>query len=178
MTLKQMLAKIAKALGGRVAEEVVFGEITTGASDDIKRATGMARAMVCELGMSEKMGPIAYGEHEQNVFLGREMAQRREDYSESTAREIDQEVNRIVREQHELVRQIIRENKDKLDRLAVALLERETLDSEEILACMEGRDLPKRSRVVIPTWAERKKKETKERTPIFSTPAKPAPGEA
>jgi len=178
MTRKQMLAKIAMALGGRVAEEVVFGEITTGASDDIKRATGMARAMVCELGMSEKLGPIAYGENEHNVFLGREMAQRREDYSESTARDIDQEVARIVTEQHGLARQIVRDNREKLDRLAHALLERETLDSEEILACMEGRDLPQRSRVIIPTWAERKKKETKERTPIFSAPAKPATGEA
>src|SRR5690606_6654318 len=173
MTRKPLLAKIAMALGGRVAEETVFGEITTGASDDIKRATGMARAMVCELGMSERMGPIAYGENEQNVFLGREMAQRREDYSESTAREIDQEVARIVTEQHELVRKVVRENRDKLDRLAKALLERETLDSEEIRACMEDRDLPQRSRVVIPTWADRKKKETKERSPIFSAPAKP-----
>jgi cell division protease FtsH len=178
MTRKQLLAKIAMALGGRVAEEVVFGEITTGASDDIKRATNMARAMVCELGMSEKLGPIAYGENEHNVFLGREMAQRREDYSESTARDIDHEVARIITEQHGMVRQIIRDNREKLDRLAHALLERETLDSEEILACMEGRDLPQRSRVVIPTWAERKKKETKERTPIFSAPAKPATGEA
>jgi len=178
MTRKQMLAKIAMALGGRVAEEVVFGEITTGASDDIKRATNMARAMVCELGMSDKLGPIAYGENEHNVFLGREMAQRREDYSESTARNIDEEVARIVTEQHGLARQTIRDNRDKLDRLAHALLERETLDSEEIFACMEGRDLPQRSRVIIPTWAERKKKETKERSPIFGAPAKPATGEA
>jgi cell division protease FtsH len=177
MTRKQTLAKIAMALGGRVAEEVVFGEITTGASDDIKRATGMARAMVCELGMSDTMGPIAYGEHEQNVFLGREMAQRREDYSEDTARKIDQEVYRIVTEQHQLVRQLIRENRDKLDRLAAALLERETLDSEEIMACIEGRELPQRTRVVIPSWSERKKKEKKERGPLFTGPAKPATGE-
>ena len=178
MTRKQTLAKIAMALGGRVAEEEVFDEITTGASDDIKRATGMARAMVCELGMSESMGPIAYGENEQNVFLGREMAQRREDYSEDTARKIDNEVYRIVTEQHEMVRRLIRDNRDKLDRLAEALLERETLDSEEIAACMEGAELPQRSRVVIPTWAERKKKEKKERGPLFSGPAKPATGEA
>ena len=86
MTKSQTLARIAMALGGRVAEEVVFGEITTGASDDIKRATQLARAMVCELGMSEKLGPIAYGENEENVFLGRDFAQRSRDYSESTAR--------------------------------------------------------------------------------------------
>lgn len=128
--------------------------------------------------MSETMGPIAYGDNEQNVFLGREMAQRREDYSEDTARKIDQEVYRIVTEQHVLARSIVRENREKLDRLAVALLERETLDSEEIRACMEGRELPKRTRVVIPSYSERKKKEKKERSPIFSSPGKPATGEA
>ena len=90
----------AMALGGRVAEEVVFNEITTGAQDDIKRATRLARAMVCELGMSQRLGPIAYGENEESVFLGREMTSRREDYSEETAREIDEEVRQIVDSQH------------------------------------------------------------------------------
>ncbi len=178
MTKRQTLARIAMALGGRVAEEEVFNEITTGASDDIKRATRLARAMVCELGMSEKMGPVAYTEAEGNVFLGREMAQRREDYSEATSREIDQEVRHIIDSQLALTRKVIRENRDKLDRLAQALLERETLDSEEIDACIEGRELPKRTRVVIPTYADRKKKEKKDRGPIFSGPAKPATGEA
>jgi cell division protease FtsH len=178
MTKSQTLARIAMALGGRVAEEVVFGEITTGASDDIKRATRLARAMVCELGMSEKMGPIAYGEHDESVFLGREMAQRREDYSEETSREIDQEVRRIIETQLALSRKIVSENRDKLDRLAVALLERETLDSEEIDACIEGRELPKRNRAVIPTYSDRKKKEKKERAPIFSGPPSTATGEA
>lgn len=181
MTRSQTMARIAMALGGRVAEEEVFGEITTGASDDIKRATRLARAMVCELGMSEKMGPIAYGDHEESVFLGREMSQKRDDYSESTAREIDEEVRRIIVGQYELTRKTIRENRDKLDRLAEALLERETLDSEEIKACIEGIALPKRSRVIIPTWHDRKKQEKKdkaERGPLFSSPAKPAAGEA
>jgi len=178
MTRGQTLAKIAMALGGRVAEEEVFGEITTGASDDIKRATSLARAMVCELGMSDKMGPIAYAEAEGNVFLGREMAQRGQEYSGTTAREIDEEVARIINGQHELARKTVRENRDKLDRLAEALLERETLDSEEIAACMDGRELPTRNRVVIPTWADRKKKEKNDRGPLFSAPAKPATGEA
>jgi cell division protease FtsH len=181
MTRSQTMARIAMALGGRVAEEEAFGEITTGASDDIKRATRLARAMVCELGMSEKMGPIAYGENEENVFLGREMSQKREDYSEATSREIDEEVRRIIVGQYELTQKTIRENRDKLDRLAHALLERETLDSEEIKACMDGVELPKPSRVVIPTWNERKREEKKnktERGPLFSGPAKPAGGEA
>jgi cell division protease FtsH len=175
------MARIAMALGGRVAEEVAFGEITTGASDDIKRATRLARAMVCELGMSDKMGPISYGEHDENVFPGRELAQKRDDYSEATSREIDEEVRRIIVGQYELTQRTVRENRDKLDRLAHALLERETLDSEEIKACMEGVELPKRSRVVIPTWNDRKKEEKKnkaERGPLFSAPAKPASGEA
>ncbi|HLV19503.1 MAG TPA: ATP-dependent zinc metalloprotease FtsH, partial [Polyangiaceae bacterium] len=118
MTKKQTLARIAMALGGRVAEEEVFGEITTGAQDDIKRATRYARAMVCELGMSAKLGPIAYGENEESVFLGREMASRREDYSEATAREIDQEIRSIVEQQYQIARTVIRENRDKLNRLA------------------------------------------------------------
>jgi cell division protease FtsH len=177
MTRGQTLARIAMALGGRVAEEVVFEEITTGASDDIKRATRLARAMVCELGMSEKLGPIAYGENEESVFLGREMSSRREDYSEDTARDIDQEVHKIVESQHDLARKIITENRDKLERLATALLERETLDAEEIDAALEGRELPRRQRVVIPTYSEKRGKEKNEKkrpTSLFGAP-KPAP---
>jgi cell division protease FtsH len=176
MTRKQMLARIAMALGGRVAEEEVFEEVTTGAQDDIKRATRFARAMVCELGMSSKLGPIAYGENEESVFLGREMATRRDDFSESTAREIDEEVRRIVAEQYERARKVIRENRDKLDRLAEALLERETLDSEEIQAAIDHRELPTRERVIIPSWSERHKAKTEKKRPasIFGAP-KPAP---
>jgi cell division protease FtsH len=177
MTRGQTLARIAMALGGRVAEEVVFGEVTTGAQDDIKRATRLARAMVCELGMSGKLGPIAYGENEESVFLGREMTSRREDYSEETAREIDTEVRAIIHSQHELARRIVTENRDKLDRLATALLERETLDAEEIKAALEGRELPRRQRVVIPTWSEKRGKEKadKKRSPSLFGAPKPAP---
>ncbi|HYP87297.1 MAG TPA: ATP-dependent zinc metalloprotease FtsH, partial [Polyangiaceae bacterium] len=139
MTKGQMLARIAMALGGRVAEEVIFGEITTGASDDIKRATRLAHSMVCELGMTSKLGPVAYGENEENVFLGREMTSRRADYAEDTAREIDEEVRRIVEAQYAVAKQVVMENRDKLERLAHSLLERETLDAEEISAALEGR---------------------------------------
>jgi cell division protease FtsH len=175
LTRKQLLARVAMALGGRVAEEMVFGEITSGAADDIKRATRIARAMVCELGMSDKLGPLAYGEQEENVFLGREITQRREDYSEDTAREIDQEVRALVDRQYELARKILAEHRDKLDRVAHHLLERETLDSEEIEAAMEGRALPVRDRVVIPTWSDKRNqtKEKKRPASIFGTP-KPA----
>jgi cell division protease FtsH len=173
MGKQQAQAKICMALGGRAAEEIVFNEITSGASDDIKRATRIARAMVCELGMSEKLGPIAYGENEENVFLGREMATRREDYSEETAREIDKEIRSIVDVEYVRARKVIQERRAELDRLAQALLERETLDAEEIDAAMAGRELPKRERVIIPTYAERRNetKEKKRPASIFGAPA-------
>src|SRR6185503_18330795 len=99
--------------GGRAAEELVFGRQTTGAQDDIKRATRLARAMVCEFGMSDKLGPIAYGENDESIFLGREFATRREDYSEATAREIDMEVKTIVEQQYVVAKRILSENRDK-----------------------------------------------------------------
>jgi len=175
MTREQALARIAMALGGRSAEEVVFGEITTGASDDIRRATQIARSMVCEVGMSEKLGPIAYGEQQESVFLGRDFAQRSQDYSESTAVAIDQEIARIMAEQHERARSILTEHRVQLDALAHALLERETLDAEEIQAVVEGRPLPQRARVIIPSWADKDKaqKEKRRAASIFGAP-KPA----
>jgi cell division protease FtsH len=177
MTEQQAKARIAMALGGRVAEEVVFGQVTTGAQDDIKRATRLARAMVCKLGMSKKLGPIAYGEDEENVFLGRDMTSHRDDYSDETAREIDREVRLLVDEQYDLAKRLLSENRDKLDRLAQALLERETLDSSEIDAAMEGRELPPNQRVIIPTYSEKQKNRTEKKRPasIFGAP-KPATG--
>ncbi|MCC6214725.1 MAG: ATP-dependent zinc metalloprotease FtsH [Polyangiaceae bacterium] len=177
MSKQQALARIAMALGGRAAEEVTFGEITTGAQDDIKRATRVARSMVCELGMSDKLGPVAWGSNEESVFLGREFTSNRDDFSEETAREIDQEVRRIVEQQHEIARTVLLEHREKLDRLAAALMERETLDAEEIAAAMDGRELPARERVVIPTWSEKQKQKQEKRRPasIFGAP-KPVTG--
>ncbi|MEZ4220271.1 MAG: ATP-dependent zinc metalloprotease FtsH [Polyangiaceae bacterium] len=178
MTRGQTLARIAMALGGRVAEEIVFNEVTTGAQDDIKRATRLARSMVCELGMSERLGPVAYGENEESVFLGREFASRREDYSEATAREIDQEVRAIIDKQYQVAQQVINEHRSQLDRLAEALLERETLDSAEIRASVDGRELPAKEKVVIPTWADKRAQQQKEKkrpASIFGAP-KPATG--
>jgi len=175
MTREQALAKIAMALGGRTAEEVVFGEITTGAADDIRRATQIARSMVCEVGMSDKLGPVAYGEQQESVFLGRDFAQRHQDYSERTAVSIDEEITRIVAEQHEVARKVIHEHRAQLDALAHALLERETLDSEEIQAVVEGRPLPVRAKVIIPSWSDKEKaqKEKRRAASIFGAP-KPA----
>ena len=177
MTRRQTLARIAMALGGRVAEETTFGEITTGAQDDIKRATHLARAMVCKLGMSEKMGPVAYGDDEESVFLGRELAAHHDNYSDETARDIDREVRAIIDAQHQRVLRVLTENRDRLDRLARALLERETLDLEEIQAAIDGRELPARDRVQVPTWSEKQKARQDKKRPasIFGAP-KPATG--
>jgi len=173
MTREQALARIAMALGGRTAEEVVFNEITTGASDDIRRATQIARSMVCEVGMSEKLGPIAYGEREESVFLGRDFAQRHQDYSEQTAISIDEEIMRIVAAQHEVARKVLVEHRVELDAMAHALLERETLDAEEIQAVIEGRPLPQRAKVIIPSWSDKEKaqKEKRRAASIFGASA-------
>ncbi len=137
----QAEGRIAMLLGGRVAEEVVFNRITTGAGNDIERATELARKMVCEWGMSEKLGPLAFGRREEQIFLGREINQHK-DYSESTAKEIDGEVRRIVMDGYERAKKILTDNRDKLDAVGAALLERETLSAEEFIALMEGRPLP------------------------------------
>jgi cell division protease FtsH len=136
-----LLNNIAILMGGRAAEEIVLQRATTGAANDIERATEFARKMVCEWGMSEKLGPLTYGKKEEQIFLGREFAQHR-DYSESTAVEIDQEVKRIVSEAHERAKTLIRQNLDALHRLAAALLDKETLDGREILRIIRGEEEP------------------------------------
>ncbi|MCC6457136.1 MAG: ATP-dependent zinc metalloprotease FtsH [Caldilineaceae bacterium] len=127
--------RIAIALGGRVAEEIIFGEITTGASNDIQQLTNMARAMVTKYGMSEVMGPLQFGQQDELVFLGRELAEQR-DYSEEVAEQIDAEVRRLVNDAHARVRALLTTNLDKLHAIARALLERETLNSEELDAIL------------------------------------------
>ncbi len=131
---------IAILMGGRAAEETIFKEPTTGAGNDIERATELARKMVCEWGMSEKMGPLAFGKKEEQIFLGREITQHA-DYSEETAREIDAEVKRIVMEGYERAKRLLSENIDKLNALAEALLEYETLDGWQIDAVIRGEKL-------------------------------------
>jgi len=125
------LDRICIAFGGRAAEEIAFNEITTGAESDISVATGIARKMVCEWGMSSDLGPLAYGKKDSNVFLGRDIADQR-DYSEATAHQIDTEVRSIVESQLQRSRKILRDNRSVLDRLALALLEKETLDADEV----------------------------------------------
>ncbi len=127
--------RIAIALGGRVAEEIVFGEITTGASNDIQQLTSIARAMVTKFGMSETMGALQFGQQDELVFLGREMAEQR-DYSEQVAEQIDAEVRRLITDAHARVRALMSTNLDKLHAIARALLEHETLNKEELDAVM------------------------------------------
>jgi cell division protease FtsH len=131
---------IAILLGGRVAEELIFKDVTTGAGNDIERATDLARKMVCEWGMSENLGLLTYGKKEEQIFLGREIAQHR-DFSESTAVQIDNEVRRIVDSNHKRVAKILSDNIDTLKLLAENLLESESLDKDEIDAIVNGKDL-------------------------------------
>jgi cell division protease FtsH len=128
---------IAILMGGRAAEEIVLNRITTGAGNDIERATDLARKMVCEWGMSEKMGPLTFGKKDEEIFLGREIATRR-DYSENTAIEIDSEVRRLVTDNYERAKNILRENIKALRAIAEALLEREVLDAPEIDKLIQG----------------------------------------
>jgi cell division protease FtsH len=132
---------IAILLGGRIAEEIIFNEVTTGAGNDIERATDIARKMVCTWGMSDKLGPLSYGKKEEQIFLGREIAQHR-DYSEATAVAIDAEVKSIIDENHARVTLLLNDNSQILVRLADTLLERESLDADDIDLVISGKDLP------------------------------------
>ena len=145
-----METKLAMLYGGRVAEEIFMGEMTTGAGNDIERATQLARSMVCEYGMS-RLGPLTFGKKEEQIFLGREIAQHR-DFSEETARQIDQEVRRLIDEAYQAARTLIESHQDAMHRIAAALLERETIDAEEVRLLIEGKELPPmRSVLASPT---------------------------
>jgi cell division protease FtsH len=133
--------EIAIMMGGRLAEEMFLSQMSTGAGNDIERATELARKMVCEFGMSE-LGPLTYGKKEEQIFLGREIAQHR-DYSEATAIKIDEEVRRLIGDGYDRAKAVLAEGGDVLVKIALALLEREVLDANEIRMIMEGKELPK-----------------------------------
>jgi cell division protease FtsH len=122
---------ITVLLGGRAAEEIIFGDQTSGAGNDLERATEIARKMVCEWGMSDKVGPVTFGKREEQIFLGKDLA-RHKDYSEATALEIDKEIKRIVTENYKRAKTILEENVDLLHKLAEVLLEREVVDGKEL----------------------------------------------
>ncbi len=135
----KLLAKIAVSLGGRAAEEIVYGKdkVSTGASQDLINVTDMARKMVTAWGMSEKLGTMAYGKNQENVFMGRDFGHQR-DYSEQVAYEIDQEIKRIVDERYELAKQLLSENRDMLERISKELLYKETIDDKEFEELMNS----------------------------------------
>lgn len=134
-----LLNNIAILMGGRAAEQIVLDTQTTGAGNDIERASDLARKMVCDYGMSDELGPLTFGKNDEQIFLGREIAQHR-DYSEQTAQKIDDEVSSILTTSYDKSAQIIKDNLDTLHRMANALLERETLDSNDINRIMAGED--------------------------------------
>jgi cell division protease FtsH len=141
-----LTAQVSVLMGGRAAEEMFLSHMTTGAGNDIQRATELARKMVCEWGMSERLGPLTFGQKEEQIFLGKEFARHR-DYSEETAITIDTEIRRIVTESYDRAVKVMAEHRDVVERIAKALLERETLAADEIEALMEGRPLPPMEKV-------------------------------
>src|SRR5947208_1506016 len=147
-TREYLEAMLAVLMGGRIAEERFLGHMTTGAGNDIEKATDLARKMVCEWGMSE-LGPLTFGKVDEAIFLGREIAQHR-DYSEDTAIQIDKEVKRIVNGGYEKAKNILGKNRDILERIAQALLEREVIDANEVKLLMEGKPLPDKPRTPTP----------------------------
>ncbi|UAL52396.1 MULTISPECIES: ATP-dependent zinc metalloprotease FtsH [Metabacillus] len=147
MTKPELLDKITGLLGGRVAEDIVFGEVSTGASNDFQRATGIARRMVTEFGMSDKLGPLQFGQSQGQVFLGRDFNSE-QNYSDAIAHEIDMEVQRFIKESYERAKKILTENRDKLELIAQTLLEIETLDAEQIKHLVDHGTLPDRPAAV------------------------------
>jgi cell division protease FtsH len=139
-TREYLEARLAMSYGGRVAEEIFLNQMSTGAGSDIEVATDLARRMVCEYGMS-RLGPLTFGKKEEQIFLGREIAQHR-DFSEETARQIDLEVRRLIDEAYQTAHTIVEGNKEPMHRIAAALLERETIDAEEVRMLIEGKELP------------------------------------
>jgi cell division protease FtsH len=139
MSRAKFMDDLSFALGGRVAEEMVFNDVTTGASNDLERVTEVARSMVTRYGMSEKLGPMTFGQKEELVFLGKEIGEQR-DYSEAVAQEIDGEVRRIVQDAYHRAQEVLQSHREQLDRIANQLIEVETLSAEQFVAVFEGRD--------------------------------------
>ena len=165
-----LLNNIAVLFGGRIAEEIFMNQMTTGASNDFKRATEMARRMVTEWGMSDALGPMVYGENESEVFLGRSVTNH-QSVSEDTMRQVDAEIRRIIDEQYKLARKLIEDNRDKVEVMTKALLDWETIDAEQIEDIMQGRPPrpPKPSQQHTPPPAPSGPSE-----PVVAATAKPA----
>jgi len=136
-TRTSLMDTLAMTLGGRAAEELVFDEVTTGAANDLEKVTGTAKNMIMRYGMSEKLGPRTLGHRQDQPFLGRDMGHDA-DYSQEIAREIDDEIRRIIEDAHERARQVLSERMEELHRISKILLERETIDAEQFVKLLEG----------------------------------------
>jgi cell division protease FtsH len=171
--------QIAILLGGRIAEEITMNSLTTGAGNDLERSTELARKMVCEWGMSDAMGPLTFGKKEEQIFLGREIAQH-QDYSEDTALRIDQEVKRFVTDNYQRAHQLLTANKGPLMAIADALLQREVLDAEQVNRLASGLPLDEPQTIPArpaPPAEEESRPRAKERAPIVPALNKPIPQE-
>jgi cell division protease FtsH len=138
---EQIRAMIKHAMGGRAAEDLVFDQFSTGAEDDLRKATDLARRMICKYGMSERIGPVSYGDDDHDVFLGRDFMTRK-DYSEQKAQEIDEEISDTLRSLYDGAKTLLADNRVLLDNITEALLERETLDAKDLKALVAGEPLP------------------------------------
>jgi cell division protease FtsH len=175
-TKEYILGKLAMSYGGRVAEELIFGlaKVTTGAAQDIQQATELARRMVTQFGMSEAIGPIAVGDRDQQIFLGREIAQRHE-VSEKTAELVDAEIKRVLDDALHSARTILETENALLHKMAGALLDRETLDREEVELLAAGKELPPKAPVppvppAMPPRGEKERVLAPDRKPVLGTP--------
>ncbi len=169
-----LMDQIAILLGGRVAEEITNGKLTTGAGNDLERVTDLARRMVCEWGMSDAMGPLTFGKRDEQIFLGREIS-KAQDYSEGTAISIDQEVKRMVMDNYDRARKVLTEHKPALLKIADQLLAREVLDAEQVLRLAKGLDLQDLAAPasVSPPSAGEPRRESPERPTLVPSLTKP-----
>jgi cell division protease FtsH len=179
LSVDDLKARIAVALGGRIAEEIIFGDISSGAASDLEHVTRIARSMVTRYGMSERLGPMVFGQRQEMVFLGREIHEQR-DYSEETAAQIDEEVRLIVDEGYRICRETLETHLDKLELVAKALLERETLNRKEFATLFETGELPEPPASTPPSQALKEPEpitpgEPESSSPGPTTPPAPAP---
>jgi cell division protease FtsH len=173
-TKTQFTQMLAAILGGLVAEEIVFDEASTGPQDDLQRATNLARQMVTQWGMSEKLGPRTFGRKEEMIFLGREISEQR-NYSEKVAEEIDEEVRRIIDQSYQTAHKLLKESRDKLDQIVKVLLEEETIEGEALQAILNappGKETEEFLKVEKKPQAEETTETTPE-TPAVEQPKKP-----
>jgi cell division protease FtsH len=170
------MAQMAMTLGGRAAEELVFHEVTTGAANDLEKVTATAKSMIMRFGMSEKLGPRVLGRNHDMPFLGREMSAE-PDYSDEVAKEIDDEIRRVIEESHDTATRVLQEHIDDLHRLSAILIERETIDKDQFERLLAGE--PEESVFAEPEAEQRPAEEPEaERKPVLKPQPRPLPGAA